>query len=204
MTTKNSTKHASKKNASTKNVSEEVETTPDSGESTKASAPTTTSQNDVGVELNSAFGNMSIEEMQQQLEARKSNEIRNLESREAELKTELATTQQRINFLKGAPKSQRGPRRGGPRGPRAKNDHTLVEVVHNIVRESGRAMSAREVEEALKKTDYKSTSQNLYTQIFTVFSKNPKMFGKEARGMYAAKDIDPTADDAPEGDETKS
>lgn len=195
MSTKNS-KTASKKNASTKNVSEEVETTPESGQSAKSET-----QTDVGVNLNSAFNNLSIEEMQQQLEARKTAEIQQLEAREAELKTELASAAQRIAQLRGVASTRRPVRRtGGPRGPRAKNDQTLVQHVHAIMHNAGEPMSAREVEAELKKTDYKSTSQNMYVQIFTAITKNSKMFRKVARGKYEALDIDPTDDSAPETD----
>lgn len=137
--------------------------------------------------LNKALSGMSVEEIEAQLEARKTSEITDLESRLEKLRAESGTVEQRIAMLRGA---ARTPRRGGggkgSRGARAVNERPLTQYLHEILKGANEPMTARQLEEKLSETDYKSNAKNKYVVIFTALSKNKDMFKKTDRGHYAA------------------
>lgn len=139
------------------------------------------------VVLNKALTNMSVEEIQQQLEARKEVELTDLRSRLAKLNEETTSVEQRIAALSGAARVRRTGGGGkGSRGPRVKNERPLSQYLHEILKNAGEPMSARQLEEKLGETDYKSEAKNKYVIIFTALTKNPEMFKKTGRGLYEA------------------
>jgi len=139
------------------------------------------------VALNKALSGMSVEEIEQQLEARKTNEVTELETRLAKLRVESDTVEQRIAALCGTVvRTRRAGGGKGSRGPRATNERPLAAYLHEILKDAKKPMTARELETALGETDYKSNSKNKYVVIFTALTKNKEMFRKVERGTYEA------------------
>lgn len=139
-----------------------------------------------GVVVNKAFEGMSVEDIQAQLDARREAEVANLKEKLAKLEEERSTVQERIAVLSGVARNARRGGSRGSRGPRAKNDRSLTEVLHEILKKKGEPMSARQLEEALKETDYTTNAKNKYVVIFTALTKHPDMFKKAERGLYEA------------------
>lgn len=142
---------------------------------------------DKSVVLNKALSNMSVEEIQQQLEARKEVELTDLRAKLSKLNEETTSVEQRIAALSGAARVRRTGGGGkGSRGPRVKNERPLSQYLHEILKTAGEPMTARQLEEKLGETDYKSDAKNKYVIIFTALTKNPDLFKKSGRGLYEA------------------
>lgn len=153
------------------------------GDSSKNGAAVTTQAATVPV-LNQAFAHMTVEELQQQLEAKKEAEIVALEEQLEKVQAEASGIEQRISMLRGVSSKRRNSSKVSR--PRVRNERPLSQYLHEILKTEGGPLSVRQLEEKLGETDYKTEAKNKYVVIFTALTKNPEMFQKSERGKYEA------------------
>ncbi len=143
---------------------------------------------------------VSTLDLQKELQ-RRQHDLASLLARRETLESELASLNDEINMLGGAPASSRVGRRGPGRkktgrrgrppgtgkkiGKRPKNKMTLQEAMQKVLK--GRTLSVTEIAAAVKKAGYKSSSSTFRTIVNQTLIKNPGTFRKVARGQYTVE-----------------
>ena len=143
---------------------------------------------------------VSTLDLQKELQ-RRQHDLASLLARRETLESELASLNDEIDMLGGAPTSGRGGRRGPGRkkagrrgrprgtgkkiGKRPKNKMTLQEAMKKVLK--GRTLSVTEIAAAVKKAGYKSSSSTFRTIVNQTLIKNPGTFRKVARGQYTVE-----------------
>lgn len=130
----------------------------------------------------------TIDELQKELET-KLERLDELKSRRDEIDREIAdlmgmgrsrkktrkTTKKTTKKTSKAKRSRRG--RGGK---------PLVEYIKDVLRKHPKGMRVKEIEKAVRKAGYKTSSKDFYGIIASTV-RDPKHFQKISRGVYKAK-----------------
>jgi hypothetical protein len=84
-------------------------------------------------------------------------------------------------------------RLGGPAGAirigggrRARNDQSLVEVIHGVLQKAGRPLRVSAIADAANAAGYRSSSANFRGIVNQMLIKDPR-FGSQSRGFYQLK-----------------
>ena len=125
--------------------------------------------------------NISVDEMFAEIKRRK-RDITKLHRKRAALLDKIATIEAEINAKGGTIKNVKPGRAGGKR---PKNAASLPDTMAKVMRKD-KAMSVAEIEAAVEKAGYKSTSVTFKTIIFQALAKD-KRFKKASRGQYALR-----------------
>ena|SRR5687767_9264817 len=123
---------------------------------------------------------LNVAQLQQLLQRRQS-ELSKLERKRATLSRRLDVIDRRIAEIGGGMNG----RRGGGRG-RARNDQSLVEVIHGVLTKAGEAMRVSDIADAVRKAGYQSSSPNFRSMVNQQLIKD-KRFTSASRGFYQAK-----------------
>jgi hypothetical protein len=124
----------------------------------------------------------NIAQLERILQGRRS-ELNRLERQRSELQRKLDGLDRQIVKLNG---SLRGRRGGGP-GSRARNEHSLVEVIEIVMKGKGKAMRVGEIVEAVQAGGYRSNSANFLGIVNQTLIKERKRFSAADRGIYQLK-----------------
>ena|SRR6478672_1061783 len=117
----------------------------------------------------------------QRILAERQSDLKKLYKQRTRAERELNAIDREIAKLEGA---GRGGRRGGGR---ARNEHSLVDTLEEVLRSKGRPMSVGEILEAVLATGYRSNAANFRSIINQQLIKERKRFQKTGRAMYQAK-----------------
>ena len=112
---------------------------------------------------------------------RRQRSVGGLMRRRERLMERVAALDEQIRALGGA---TGGSGRGGPRGPRPRNEMTLVDALQRTLK--GKTMGVTEVAEAVQKNGYNTSSPNFRTIVNQALIKNRDVFKKVERGQYTA------------------
>ena len=125
--------------------------------------------------------NFNIAQLERILDDRRT-ELSKLARQRSELQRKLEGLERRIIKLNGGIRGMRG-RIGG----RARNDHSLVETMEEVLRNNGKPMKVGEIVDAVSATGYRSNSANFRGIINQTLIKERKRFNQAERGTYALK-----------------
>jgi septal ring factor EnvC (AmiA/AmiB activator) len=103
------------------------------------------------------------------------------------LSRKRATTQKRLDDIDDRIRRLGGPAgaiRGG--GRRARNDQSLVEVIHTVLQKSGRPLRVSAIADAANQAGYRSSSANFRGIVNQMLIKDPR-FMSQNRGFYQLK-----------------
>jgi septal ring factor EnvC (AmiA/AmiB activator) len=128
--------------------------------------------------------NFNIAQLERILTDRKS-ELNRLERQRQELRRKLDGLERQIVKLNGGLRGMRGRLGGG--GLRARNEHSLVETLEEVMRSHGKPMRVGEILDAVTATGYRSNSANFRGIINQTLIKERKRFGQADRGVYELK-----------------
>jgi hypothetical protein len=115
----------------------------------------------------------------QQLMHRRQGELSKLERKRSTLARKLDAIERRITEIGGGFNGRRG-------RTRARNDQSLVEVIHGVLTKAGEAMRVSDIADAVRKAGYQSTSPNFRSMVNQQLIKD-KRFSSASRGFYQAK-----------------
>ena len=124
----------------------------------------------------------NIAQLERILQDRRS-ELTRLERQRSELQRKLDGVERQIVKLNG---SMRG-RRGGGRGIRARNEHSLIEVIEMAMRSHRKPMRVGEIVDAVQAGGYRSNSANFRGIVNQTLIKERKRFSAAERGLYELK-----------------
>ena len=125
----------------------------------------------------------NIAQLERILQERRS-ELNRLERQRSELQRKLDGLDRQITKLNG---SLRGRRGGGGGGTRARNEHSLVEVIETVMRGNGKPMRVGDIVEAVQAGGYRSNSANFRGIVNQTLIKERKRFSAAERGLYQLK-----------------
>jgi hypothetical protein len=128
--------------------------------------------------------NFNIVQLERILHDRKS-ELTKLERQREELRRKLDGLDRQIIRLGGGMRGMRG--RGAVGMGRARNEHSLIETIEGVMRDTGKPMRVGEILEAVSATGYRSNSANFRGIINQTLIKERKRFNQADRGTYALK-----------------
>ena len=131
-----------------------------------------------------ATAGFNIAQLERILQDRRSD-LNRLERQRSELQRKLDGVDRLITKLNG---SMRGRRGGGGPGSRARNEHSLVEVIETVMRGNhGKPMRVGEIVEAVQAGGYRSNSANFRGIVNQTLIKERKRFNSADRGVYQLK-----------------
>lgn len=133
-----------------------------------------------------ALSSMSVKDIQAALVARTAQEIETLSTQRASKVAELAAIDKALAGFGQAPRKRSRKVQAKAEGSvtRVHNDVPLTQVVHQLLSKMPqRQARVRELVEAVKETEFKTSSENLYAMIHTAL-KDEDLFRKVSRGTY--------------------
>lgn len=124
---------------------------------------------------------LSVDEMLAEIK-RRTSLIKQLNRKRAVLLTKLADVEAEIRERGGEVKAVKASRAGGKR---PKNTESLPDAMAKVMSKE-KTMSVAQIEAAVTKAGYRSTSKTFGTIIFQALAKD-KRFKKASRGQYALR-----------------
>ena len=132
----------------------------------------------------------NIAQLERILEERRS-ELNRLERQRSDLQRKLDGVDRQIMKLNGSLRGRRGGSGGTGGGgggrTRARNEHSLVDVIETVMRENGKPMRVGDIVEAVQAGGYRSTSANFRGIVNQTLIKERKRFAAAERGLYQLK-----------------
>jgi len=110
----------------------------------------------------------------------KRRELARLSRKRSTAQRRLDDIDDRIRRLGGTTMSIRGG------GRRARNDHSLVEVIHGVLQKAARPLRVSAIAEAANAAGYRSSSANFRGIVNQMLIKDPR-FASQSRGFYQLK-----------------
>ena len=123
---------------------------------------------------------LSIDELERMLQSRRSL-VQKLERQRSKVVRKLDALDDRIRQLGGS--AGRGGRSGGGR---ARNDQSLVEVIHSVLQKAGKPLRVSAIADAANSAGYRSSSANFRGIVNQMLIKDPR-FTSQSRGFYQLK-----------------
>lgn len=123
--------------------------------------------------------NLTLDQLERILN-QKRRELSRLSRKRATAQKRLDDIDDRIRRLGGPA----GVSRGG--GRRARNDQSLVEVIHGVLQKSGRPLRVSAIADAANAAGYRSSSANFRGIVNQMLIKDPR-FASQSRGFYQLK-----------------
>src|SRR3954469_17354439 len=120
--------------------------------------------------------NLSLDQLERMLN-QKRRELTRLTRKRATAQRRLEDIDDRIRRLGGSAMSIRGG------GRRARNDQSLVEVIHSVLQKAARPLRVSAIAEAANAAGYRSNSANFRGLVNQMLIKDPR-FGSQSRGFY--------------------
>ena len=111
-------------------------------------------------------------------------ELNRLQRQRSELQRKLDGVERQIGKLNGGGRGR--PRGGGGGGGRARNEHSLVEVIESVMR-GGKPMRVGDIVDAVQAGGYRSNSDNFRGIVNQTLIKERKRFAPVERGVYQWK-----------------
>jgi hypothetical protein len=123
--------------------------------------------------------NLTVDQLERMLNQRR-RELSRLTRKRATAERRLADIDERIRRLGGGA----GAGRGG--GRRARNDQSLVEVIHAVLQKAARPLRVSAIADAANAAGYRSSSANFRGIVNQMLIKDPR-FNSQTRGFYQLK-----------------
>lgn len=124
----------------------------------------------------------NIAEIERYLEDRKS-ELNRLLRQRSGLQKKLDGLDRQIARIEGGGGAGR---RGGGGGGRARNEHSLADVIESVLRGAGQPVSIGDIIEGVERSGYRSGSANFRSVVNQALIKD-KRFVSASRGVYTVK-----------------
>ena len=122
--------------------------------------------------------NLTLDQLERMLNQRR-RELSRLTRKRATAEKRLSDIDERIRRLGGAAGV-----RGG--GRRARNDQSLVEVIHGVLQKAARPLRVSAIADAASAAGYRSSSANFRGIVNQMLIKDPR-FSSQSRGFYQLK-----------------
>jgi septal ring factor EnvC (AmiA/AmiB activator) len=123
--------------------------------------------------------NLSLDQLERMVN-QKRKELARLSRKRATAQRRLDDIDDRIRRLGGSAMSIRGG------GRRARNDQSLVEVIHAVLQKAGRPLRVSAIADAASSAGYRSSSANFRGIVNQMLIKDPR-FNSQSRGFYQLK-----------------
>jgi septal ring factor EnvC (AmiA/AmiB activator) len=123
--------------------------------------------------------NLTVDELERMLN-KKRRELSRLSRKRATAQRRLEDIDDRIRRLGGSAVSIRGG------GRRARNDQSLVEVIHSVLQKAARPLRVSAIADAANAAGYRSSSANFRGIVNQMLIKDPR-FASQNRGFYQLK-----------------
>ena len=123
--------------------------------------------------------NLSLDQLERMLNQRR-RELSRLTRKRATAQRRLEDIDDKIRRLGGSAISMRGG------GRRARNDQSLVEVIHSVLQKAGRPLRVSAIADAANAAGYRSSSANFRGIVNQMLIKDPR-FTSQNRGFYQLK-----------------
>jgi phage-related minor tail protein len=130
----------------------------------------------------SRLSNLSFADIQAELR-RRARRVGTLQRRRDRLAGRIAALDDQIRDLGGSLNRALG--RGGGRGRRPRNEQTLPEALHALLK--GKQMRVTDAAEAVQKAGYRTSGKTFSAQVNSTLLKYSKLFKRVGRGQYAAR-----------------
>ncbi len=124
---------------------------------------------------------LSIGDLQAMIRQRKSR-IGDLRKARRKLQKQLDAVDRDLALLEGA----NGRARGGGTGSRPRNDVSLVDAIHAVLKSNGKPMRVGDITEKVQEAGYRSSSANFKGIVNQTLIKD-KRFVQAERGVYGLK-----------------
>ena len=123
--------------------------------------------------------NLSLDQLERMVN-QKRRELARLSRKRATAQRRLDDIDDRIRRLGGSATSIRGG------GRRARNDQSLVEVIHSVLQKAARPLRVSAIADAANAAGYRSSSANFRGIVNQMLIKDPR-FSSQSRGFYQLK-----------------
>jgi len=123
--------------------------------------------------------NLTLDQLERILN-QKRRELARLSRKRATAQRRLDDIDERISRLGGGGVAMRGG------GRRARNDQSLVEVIHGVLQKAGRPLRVSAIADAASSAGYRSSSANFRGIVNQMLIKDPR-FSSQSRGFYQLK-----------------
>ena len=123
--------------------------------------------------------NLTVDQLERMLNQRR-RELSRLSRKRATAERRLEDIDDKIRRLGGSAVSIRGG------GRRARNDHSLVEVIHSVLQKASRPLRVSAIADAANQAGYRSSSANFRGIVNQMLIKDPR-FTSQNRGFYQLK-----------------
>ena len=123
--------------------------------------------------------NLTLDQLERILN-QKRRELARLSRKRATAQRRLDDIDERISRLGGGAVAMRGG------GRRARNDQSLVEVIHGVLQKAGRPLRVSAIADAASSAGYRSSSANFRGIVNQTLIKD-KRFTSAGRGLYQMK-----------------
>ena len=123
--------------------------------------------------------NLTVDQLERMLNQRR-KELSRLSRKRATAERRLEDIDDKIRRLGGSAVSIRGG------GRRARNDQSLVEVIHGVLQKASRPLRVSAIADAANEAGYRSSSQNFRGIVNQMLIKDPR-FTSQNRGFYQLK-----------------
>ena|SRR6266436_274556 len=123
--------------------------------------------------------NLTLDQLERMLNQRR-RDLSRLTRKRATAQRRLDDIDDRIRRLGGGTVSMRGG------GRRARNDQSLVEVIHGVLQKAARPLRVSAIADAASAAGYRSTSDNFRGIVNQMLIKDPR-FSNQSRGFYQLK-----------------
>jgi hypothetical protein len=130
--------------------------------------------------------NLTIAQLQRVLNDKKA-ELDKLHRQRSQLQKKMNVLDRQIERVNGGADGFRGVRgMGGGGGTRARNEHSLLDTIENVLRSAGKPLKVGDIMDGVLATGYRSGSANFRGIINQTLIKD-KRFGQVERGTYELK-----------------
>ena len=123
--------------------------------------------------------NLTLDELERMLNRRR-RDLSRLSRKRATAQKRLDDIDDRIQRLGGGSVAMRGG------GRRARNDQSLVEVIHAVLQKAARPLRVSAIADAANTAGYRSSSANFRGIVNQMLIKDPR-FSSQSRGFYQLK-----------------
>jgi len=123
--------------------------------------------------------NLTLDQLERMLNQRR-KELSRLTRKRSTAQRRLEDIDDKIRRLGGSAVTIRGG------GRRARNDQSLVEVIHGVLQKAGRPLKVSAIADAANSAGYRSSSQNFRGIVNQMLIKDPR-FSSQNRGFYQLK-----------------
>jgi hypothetical protein len=127
--------------------------------------------------------NLTIAQLQRVLNDKKA-ELDKLHKQRSQLQKKMNVLDRQIERVNGGAVGLRG--LGGGGGTRARNEHSLLDTIENVLRSAGKPLKVGDIMDGVVATGYRSGSANFRGIINQTLIKD-KRFGQVERGTYELK-----------------